>query len=196
MFMTILQEKKRLAHFDARDTIFRALLLAISCVVTFWLITHILVNVYSISRDDDLLGGMWAVVATIFVFRHGCAESIGAALSRMAATVVSFGLCFVYLLILPFHVWGMAGLIAIGAIVLAMISRGDDIMTTSITTVVVMVVAAIGPHNAWREPILRLVDTAFGVSIGLGAAWIATFGRHDLAATGSGAQGRPLERGR
>jgi hypothetical protein len=33
------------------------------------LITHILANTYSISRDDDLLGGMWAVVATIFVYR-------------------------------------------------------------------------------------------------------------------------------
>jgi len=41
-------------------------------------------------------------------------------------------------------------------------------MTTSITTAVVMVVAAIGPHDAWREPILRPVDTAFGALIGVG----------------------------
>jgi hypothetical protein len=48
-------------------------------------------------------------------------------------------------------------------------------MTTSITTAVVMVVAAIGPQDAWREPILRLVDTAFGAAIGVGAAWVCTF---------------------
>jgi len=184
MFMTIIQEKKRVANFDPRNTVFRAMMLAISCVISFWLITHILVSVYSISRDDDLLGGMWAVAATIFVYRHTYAQSAGAALSRMTATVVSFGLCFVYLLILPFHVWGMAGLIAIGAIVLEMIGRVDDIVTTSITTAVVMVVAAIGPHDAWREPILRLVDTAFGTSIGVGAAWICTFGRHAVLTTG------------
>jgi uncharacterized membrane protein YccC len=177
----MIQEEKRLAPFDARNTVFRAMVLAISCVITFWLITQILVSVYSISRDDDLLGGMWAVVATIFVFRYGYAESLGAALSRMAATVVSFALCFVYLLILPFHVWGMGAVIGIGVIALTMMGRADDIITTSITTAVVMVVAAIGPQDAWREPILRLVDTAFGVSIGLGAAWICTFGRQTVS---------------
>jgi uncharacterized membrane protein YccC len=180
--MTIIDEKNRFAHGDARNIVFRALVLAISCVITFWLITHILVSVYSISRDDDLLGGMWAVVATIFVYRQSYTESAGAALSRMAATVVSFGLCFVYLLILPFNIWGMAGLIAIGTIALAMIGRPDDIVTTSITTTVVMVVAAIGPQDAWREPILRLVDTAFGASIGLGAAWISAFSRQSASA--------------
>jgi uncharacterized membrane protein YccC len=163
------------------------MVLAISCVITFWLITHILTDVYSISRDDNLLGGMWAVVATIFVFRPEYAASVSAAWSRMSATFVSFALCFVYLLILPFDVWGMAGLIAIGAIALAMIGRADDIMTTSITTAVVMVVAAIGPHDAWREPILRLVDTAFGALIGVGAEWICTFGPHAVPGTGSGA---------
>ena len=181
----MIQEKKRVAHFDARNTVFRAMVLAISCVISFWLITHILVSVYSISRDDDFLGGMWAVVATIFVYRHGYAESLAAMLSRMTATAVSFGLCFVYLLILPFHVGGMAGLIAIGAIVLQMIGRADDVITTSITTAVVMVVAAMGPHDAWREPILRLVDTAFGAAIGLAAAWISTFGRKAVSPTGS-----------
>jgi len=188
MVMTIIQGKKRLAHFDARNTVFRAMVLAISCVITFWLITHILVSVYSISREDDLLGGMWAVVAAIFVFRHGYAESVDAAFSRMSATLVSFTLCFVYLLILPFHIWGMAGLIAIGAIALAMIGRADDIMTTSITTAVVMAVAAMAPHDAWRDPILRLVDTAFGALIGVGAAWIYTFGPHALSGSGSGGQ--------
>jgi uncharacterized membrane protein YccC len=186
--MTMIQDKKQVAHFDGRSAVFRAMMLAISCVVTFWLITHILVRVYSISKDDDLLGGMWAVVATIFVFRQGYAESGGAALSRMSATFASCALCFVYLLIFPFSVWGMAGLIGIGSITLAMIGRADDIMTTSITTAVVMVVAALGPHNAWREPILRLVDTAFGATIGLGAAWISTFGRKAVSATGSRAQ--------
>ena len=194
MLMTIIQGNKRVAHFDARNTVFRAMVLAISCVTSFWLITHILANVYSISREDDLLGGMWAVVATIFVFRHGYAESVGAALSRMSATFVSVTLCFVYLLILPFHIWGMAGLIAIGAIVLAMIGRADDIMTTSITTAVVMVVAAMGPHDAWRDPILRLVDTAFGALIGIGAAWICTFGAQPLSSRGLVVRSRPAER--
>ena len=43
--------------------------LAIACLITFWLTTHLLSRVYAVSHDDDLLGGMWAVIATVFVFR-------------------------------------------------------------------------------------------------------------------------------
>jgi uncharacterized membrane protein YgaE (UPF0421/DUF939 family) len=156
------------------EVVIRATIVAISCVVSYWLITHILANTYSISRDDDLLGGMWAVVATIFVYRYSHAESVGAALSRMAATSISFVLCLVYLLIFPFHVWGMAALIGIGAIVVTTMGRPDDTITTGITIAVVMVVAALSPHGAWRQPILRLIDTTVGVAVGVAAAWLGT----------------------
>jgi len=179
--MTTVPERKRLRHIDAGKVVFRAAILAISSAICFWVMTNLLGSVYSISRDDDLLGGMWAVIATIFVYRESIEESTGAALSRMSATLVSFILCFIYLLFFPFHVLGMAGLIVIGAIALAMMGRADDIITASITTVVVMVAAAIGLDHAWREAILRLVDTAVGAFIGLGAAWISALGRSSVA---------------
>ena len=157
--------------------VFRGALLAVSCVISYWLITQILANTYSVSRDDDLLGGMWAVAATIFVYRYSHAESVHAALSRMAATIVSFALCLVYLLLFPFHIWGMAALIGIGAIAVTTMGRADDTITTGITIAVIMVVAALSPHDAWRQPILRLVDTAVGVAVGITAAWI---GAHAL----------------
>jgi uncharacterized membrane protein YccC len=150
----------------------RAAVAAISSAVTFALTTHLLAMLYSASREDDLLGGMWAVVATLFVYRHSHGETIEAALSRMMATLVSFGLCFVYLLIFPFHLWGMALLIGIGVVIVASMGRPQDAMTSSITTTVVLVVAAVNPHHAWREPILRLIDTAIGAGIGVAAAWI------------------------
>jgi uncharacterized membrane protein YccC len=159
---------------DTGKAVIRAGVLAISCVITFWLITHLLANVYVISKDDNLLGGMWAVIATIFVYRHSQADSIRAALSRMAATAVSFAMCLVYLLFFPFHLWGMAVLIAMGTFYATIIGRPDDAMTTGITIAVVMVVAAISPHGAWQQPILRLVDTAVGVAVGVPAAWIGT----------------------
>jgi uncharacterized membrane protein YccC len=152
------------------EVVMRGAILAISCAISYWLITHILANTYSISRDDNLLGGMWAVVATIFVYRESNAESVRSALSRMAATSVSFALCLIYLLMFPFHIWGMAALIGIGAIVVTTMGRPDDTITTGITTAVVMVVAALSPHDAWRQPILRLVDTAVGVAVGVAAA--------------------------
>jgi hypothetical protein len=160
------------ASLQTGEVVVRGAVLAISCVISYWLITHILANTYSISRDDDLLGGMWAVAATIFVYRYSHAESVRAALSRMAATSVSFVLCLVYLLIFPFHVWGMAALIGIGAIVVTTMGRPDDTITTGITIAVVMVVAALSPHDAWRQPILRVADTAVGVAVGVAAAWL------------------------
>ena len=109
------------------------------------------------------------------VYRYSHAESARAALSRMAATFVSFSLCLVYLLIFPFHLWGMAALIGTGAIVVTIMGRPDDTITTGITIAVVMVVAALSPHNAWRQPILRLIDTAVGVAVGLAVAWLGNY---------------------
>ena len=154
------------------EVIMRGGALAISCVISYWLITHLLARTYSVSRDDDCLGGMWAVAATIFVFRYSQAESMHAALSRMAATAVSFALCLLYLSIFPFHVWGMAALIGVGTVVVTVIGRAEDTITTGITIAVIMVVAELSPREAWRQPILRLVDTAVGVAVGVGAARI------------------------
>jgi len=83
-----------------------------SCLVSYWLITYVLSHVHSVSRADDQLGGMWAVV----------------------------------------------------------MGRDDLVVTTGITTAVVMVVAALSPHDAWQQPILRLADTLVGVAIGVAAA--------------------------
>jgi Fusaric acid resistance protein-like len=137
------------------------------CGLSYWLITHLLARVFSVSRDDDLLGGMWAVVATVFVFRNSCEQSVRAALLRMAATSLSFVLCFIYLLLFPFHFLGMAALVAIGAVVMSLLRRPDDIITTGITTTVVMVVAAMNPTDAWTQPILRTIDTIVGAAVGV-----------------------------
>jgi uncharacterized membrane protein YccC len=165
----------------AGEVVIRGAILAISCAISYWLITHILASSYSISRDDDLLGGMWAVVATIFVYRESSAEIVRSALSRMAATTVSFALCLVYLLIFPFHFWGMAALIGIGTVVVTIMGRPDDTVTTGITIAVVMVVAALSPGEAWRQPVLRTVDTAVGVAVGVATAWL---GNHAMRWTG------------
>jgi len=148
-------------------------LLAVSCLISYMVVVHLLAVSRIVPRDDELLGGMWAVIATIFVFRYCYGESVRAALSRTSATLLSFALCLVYLLIFPFRVWGLVLLIAIAAIVLDLIGRSDDIITACITTAVVMVVAGISPQHAWKQPILRLIDTMVGIAIGVLGAWIA-----------------------
>src|SRR6266403_5354286 len=144
--------------------------LAISCFMSYTVITHLLTRAYFVSRGDDLLGGMWAVAATIFVYRQSYQQSVRAALSRMAATLLSFVLCLIYLLLFPFSPWGMAALIGIGAIILALLGRSEDIITTGITTAVVMVVAGISPQHAWIQPVLRLIATIVGVAVGIAGA--------------------------
>ena len=141
--------------------------LAAASLISYALITHILTRVYSVSREDDLVGGMWVVVATVFVYREGYEKSMRAALSQFSATVLSFALCLVYLLIFPFHPMGMAALIGIGTVVLILVDRSEDVITAGI-----MVNAGIAPQHAWTQPILRLVDTSIGLGVGIGAAWI------------------------
>ncbi len=117
---------------EMRQLFLHGLTLSILCMITYWLITRMLAHMLSVSRDDDLLGGMWAVVATVFVYRYSYEESVGAALSRMGATSLSFALCFIYLLFFPFHFWGMATLIGVGAVAMSLLGRADDVITTGI----------------------------------------------------------------
>jgi len=143
---------------------------AVACLVTFEITIHLVERVHPTSHEDVELGGMWATIATLFVFRNAYQQSIAAALSRSRATGVSFALCLVYLAFLPFHPWGMVLLIGLGAIVVTLTGHPEDVITTGITTVVVMVVAGLSPHDAWQQPILRLADTVIGVLIGVAAA--------------------------
>ena len=38
-----------------------------------------------------------------------------------------------------------------------------------------MLVAAIDPHDAWPQPLLRLMDTLIGIAVGVACKWIASF---------------------
>jgi hypothetical protein len=123
--------------------------LALSSLTTYLLITHVLAPIHSISHASDLLGGMWAVIATLFVYRESHRESVSAALTRVSATLLSFVLCLIYLLIFSFHPLGLAVLIGLGTFLLMSVGRDELVITCGITTAVVMVVAAVSPHDAW-----------------------------------------------
>ena len=157
---------------DARTAVLDSAVLAVACLATYLIATRLLSQLYFISSADTLLGGMWAVIATIFVIRDSYRRTLSAAASRMAATLVSFLLCLVYLIFLPFHSWALAVLIGASALIVTLIGRPQDAITAAITTAVVLVVAAVSPRDAWEQPILRLADTIIGVAIGVAAAWI------------------------
>jgi hypothetical protein len=105
-----------------------ALNMAIACTITCAIITHVLAPF--IDKSDDLLGGMWAVVATVFVFRDTRVHSFSAGVARLAATTLSIVLCLLYLLIFPFSGLDMAAVIGLGTFVIMLLGRPDDIITT------------------------------------------------------------------
>jgi len=53
--------------------------------------------------------------------------------------------------------------------------RRDEIITTAITTIVVMVVAILDPADALKQPLLRLIDTLVGIAVGVACNAAATF---------------------
>src|SRR3984957_1396152 len=116
-----------------------ALNMAIACLITYWIVTHTLSRF--VDGPSDFWGGMWAVAATVFVYRETRLRSLSAGFARLIATCVSFALCLLYLVLFPSTPVGMAALIAVGTIVMALLGRRDDIVTVGITTVVAMVVA-------------------------------------------------------
>src|ERR1700682_465931 len=146
-----------------------ALNMGIACLITYWIITHILSRF--VDESSDFLGGMWAVVAAVFVFRETRLRTLSAGIARLVATCVSFALCLLYLSLFPFRPVGMAALIGLGSVAMVLLGRRDDIVKTGITTAVVMVVAAMSPEGAWHQPLLRLADTVVGIAIGVACKW-------------------------
>jgi len=143
-----------------------------ACAISYWIVTYGLAPF--VDRASDFLGGMWASVATVFVFRDTRANSLSAGLARLIATCVSFALCLLYLAFFPFQPVGMAALIGVGTVIMMLLGRREDIVTTGITTAVVMVVAAMSPQDAWLQPLLRLIDTVVGIAVGIGSMRIAS----------------------
>jgi len=173
---------------QARNAVVECVVLAVACLITYWLARNLLSRVYSVSRDDDVLGGLWAVIATIFVLRDSFGKSVAAAVSRMSATFVSFVLCLIYLAFLPFHAWALAVLVGASALAVMLLGRPGDAVTAGITTAVIMVVAAVSPQHAWQQPILRLADTIVGVAVGALAAWTGMQVKRLLSARSAPAQ--------
>lgn len=167
-----MQDEKRNRSFSLWD-FFYAVDMAIACLITYLIITYALAPF--VDKPDDLLGGMWAVVATVFVFRETRVSSLSAGVARLIATCVSFALCLLYLLIFPFTAVGLAALLGIGTAIMTLLGRRGDIVTTGITTTVVMVVAAMSSQDAWQQPLLRFVDTVVGISVGVSCKWIGSF---------------------
>ncbi len=148
-----------------------ALALTIASLIAY-VITYYILEPF-VNQPNDLLGGMWATIATVFVFREARNPSLRAAVARFFATGVSCVLTFVYLLLLPFSPVGMAVIIGLGTIVVLLLGQRDDVVTTGITTTVIMVVAGLGPASlGWTIPPLRLLDTVIGIIVGVGCWWI------------------------
>ena len=106
------------------------MILALASLACYWLVRDVLAGIYSASASGDTLGALWGVIGTVFVYRDSYERAAAAALSRMAATAVSFLLCLAYLLILPPSIWGMAVLIGIGALGVTPMGRPGDAVTT------------------------------------------------------------------
>jgi hypothetical protein len=131
---------------------FYALDMALAGLISYSIVTYVLSPF--VDKPDAFLGGMWATIATVFVFRETRVDSLSAGMSRLIATCVSFALCQVYLVALPFHPAGLAALLGIGTVILMYLGRRDDIVTAGITTIVVMVVAAIAPSGDAGQGVL------------------------------------------
>jgi uncharacterized membrane protein YccC len=158
---------------DTRATLIYSIALGLSALGCYWFALHVVNPIHEVSATGDTIGALWAAISTVFVYRHSYEESESAALSRIAGTSVSFVLCLIYLLLFPFHLWAIAVLIAIGAFVLAIAGRPQDTMPATLATLVVLVISSIDPHDAWQQPIMRFIDTAVGVAIGLAAVWVS-----------------------
>ena len=145
--------------------------MTVACLITYLLMTRGLARLVG---GDPLLGGLWALISTIFVFRDTDRDALSAGLMRVLATCASCALCLPYLWFFPSSPLSFAGLLAAGTVIVILLGRRDEVVVVAITTAVVMLVAQIDPGHAWQQPLLRLFDTVVGVAIGVSCAWIGS----------------------
>jgi uncharacterized membrane protein YccC len=147
--------------------------MAIACLITYAVMAFLLPR--WVGWPSTSVGALWAVISTVFVYKDSRAHSLSAGISRLITTFASFALCLIYLWLLPATIIGMAALIAIGVVLMIVIGRPDETGLTAITIAVIMIVAASNPQEAGLQPILRLVDTVAGITVGVICKWINSF---------------------
>jgi uncharacterized membrane protein YccC len=147
--------------------------MAIACAISYAITAQLLMRF--VDEPTTILGALFAVIATVFVFRESRAGSLSAGLARLIATCVSFAVCLPYLLICPVTGLGMAVAIGFGAIVMILLGQKEHIVTAGITIAVVLVVAGLSPHEAWRQPLLYLFGTLIGIGVGVCCKWCASY---------------------
>jgi uncharacterized membrane protein YccC len=162
----------RVSKLSAWDVAY-AVDLAIACLITYWIMFFLLPRL--VDWPSTSVDVLWAVISTVFVYKDTRVHSLAAGLSRLIATFASFALCLIYLWLLPPAITGMAALIAIGALLMIVIGRRDEMGLTAITIAVIMIIAASNPEDAWRQPLLRLVDTIVGIAVGVACKWIGSY---------------------
>lgn len=68
-------ERRHLSWARVRLAVLESSVLAVACLIAFLLATNLLSHAYFLSRADDLLGGMWAVIAAVFVCGTATSEA-------------------------------------------------------------------------------------------------------------------------
>jgi uncharacterized membrane protein YccC len=168
-----MSQLRGLSRADVQVAVLECVILGLACVLTYWLVITVQPHIHFRSQAAGQIGALWAVISTVFVLRDSYEKSTSAAVSRMAATSVSFVLCLIYLVFLPFHIWALGLLIAASALAVTLLGRPGDAVSAGISSSVVMIAARLSPQHAWQQPIARFLDTVAGVIVGVAAAWLA-----------------------
>jgi uncharacterized membrane protein YccC len=163
---------RRPSRAELQVAVLECVIVGVACVVAYWLVTATEPHIYPRARSATQVGALWAVISVVFVLRDSYEKSTAAAVSRMAATSVSFVLCLIYLIFLPFHVWALGLLVGASALAVILLGRPGDAVSAGISSAVVMIASTLDPEHAWQQPILRFVDTVAGVVVGVVAAWV------------------------
>ncbi len=51
-------------------------LLGLACLLSYWLVTTLLPRLHPVSASDEIVGGLWAAIATVFVLRSSYPASV------------------------------------------------------------------------------------------------------------------------
>lgn len=151
---------------DLTMAIAKSIAVLVSYLVGFYLTD-------SFHNESRYFGAMLAAIASIVALQSDVQASIKQGWLRVLGTFIGAVIATIYLLIFPFSVAGLIATVFVLEIVCMMFSIPDNGKMATIALIVIMLISQKNPDI---PPIvnssLRFLETAVGVGIGIGVAWL------------------------
>ncbi len=125
-----------------------------------------------IHQASKLLGAMLAAVSSLVVLQADVKTSVRMGWLRILGTFIGVLIAYLYLVIFPFNIWGMALSVFLLSLLCMWVGIPDDGRIATMTLVMILIISEMSPElPPLTNGMLRFCEATIGSLIGIALAW-------------------------